>query len=115
MFPEGRGSVAMTAQPTSRHTVPAYNASRKHPGVTPTPPRGASHFTALVDRLPALYHVYSAGPSISQGPSSPHNSTRSLHRKMPGGCDQTSHGQIPAPTSWVIYLASVPSSVTRGG
>lgn len=80
-----------------------------------SPPQGASHFTPLVGRLPALYHVYSAGPSISQGPSSPHNSTRSLHRKMPGGCDQTSHGQIPAPTSWVIYLASVPSSVTRGG
>lgn len=115
MFLEGRGAcVAMAAQPMSRHMVPAYNASRKHPGVTP-PPQGASHFTPLVGRLPALYHVYSAGPSISQGPSSPHNSTRSLHRKMPGGCDQTSHGQIPAPTSWVIYLASVPSSVTRGG
>lgn len=40
MFLEGRGAcVAMAAQPMSRHMVPAYNASRKHPGVTP-PPKG---------------------------------------------------------------------------
>lgn len=70
--PGGKGTcMAMTAQPTSRHTIPAYNARRKHTGVThPTVLSGKSLYPSG-QQTPPLHHVHSARPSISQGPSDP--------------------------------------------
>lgn len=111
---------AMTAEPTSRYTIPAYNARRKHPGVAhPTVCSRASHFTPLGGRLPLCTTCTLLAQASPRGPPTPQQHATApgppARQKNARGCGQTSHGQISASTSWVIYLASVSSSVTWGG